>query len=123
MPGLIDLAHDPGDRLVARRAKRELAHDRKQFRLLTLEAAQPREVRPEHRRRVVAAGQGRPESRHRVREHRRDEGFLGGEVVMQRRDVDLHRGGDLARAESLEPSIGEDAIRRQDEALSPRLGM
>ena len=108
-------------RPVADPADGELGHHREELRLVARKTAKAAEVRTQLSLRCARAPERSAEAAHGVSHHPADEIFLMREVVMERRDVDADRCGDLARAEALEATCRKDLVPRGDQRVLPWL--
>ena len=105
MPSLVGPANEFRDRVVARRAQRYLAHDGEKLWFIVVESAKTLEVRSQHGGRPPAHLERRAEPPERVADNASDQRLLGGEVVVERRDIHPDGGGDITRPQSLEAPL------------------
>ena len=119
VPDVVGVADGGGHRGIASGTQGELAQDETQLRLVDEEPPEAAEVIAELVGGRTGRLQRRPELTHRVAEHAADQGFLGREVVVKRRDVDADLGRDLPCPQAFEAALGDLVVGGEHEALPP----
>src|SRR3989442_7020897 len=90
MAGVDHLLEDGGDRWIATRPQRELAHHGKKLRLIGGEPPNALQLRGQLLTGFGPRFECRPEPLHRVPDRSSDQRLLGREVVVQRGNVDAY---------------------------------